>query len=75
MNDNVVTLRDFSFKKPYIDKFTRKDTWVKFDYDNLYPERVLEIVNQSPLQKSILESKKTYILGAGLDKTEENNEQ
>lgn len=72
MNDNVVTLRDFSFKKPYIDKFTRKDTWVKFDYDNLYPERVLEIVNQSPLQKSILESKKTYILGAGLDKTEEN---
>ena len=72
MNDNVVTLRDFSLKKPYIDKFTRKDTWVKFDYDNLYPERVLEIVNQSPLQKSILESKKTYILGAGLDKTEEN---
>lgn len=67
-----ITFRDYSFDKPYIDKMTRKDTWVKFDYDNLYPERVLEIVNQSPLQKSILESKKTYILGAGLDKTEEN---
>lgn len=67
-----ITFRDFSFETPYIDKFTRKDTWVKFDYDNLYPERVLEIVNSSPLQKSILESKKTYILGAGLAPTEEN---
>lgn len=67
-----ITFRDFSFEAPYIDKFTRKDTWVKFDYDNLYPERVLEIVNSSPLQKSILESKKTYILGAGLAPTEEN---
>ena len=67
-----ITFRDYSFDKQHIDNMTRKDTWVKFDYDNLYPERVLEIVNQSPLQKSILESKKTYILGAGLDKTEEN---
>lgn len=67
-----ITFRDYSFDKPYIDKMTRKDTWVKFDYDNLYPERVLEIVNSSPLQKSILESKKTYILGAGIEPTEEN---
>lgn len=67
-----IIFRDYSFDKPHIDNMTRKDTWVKFDFDNLYPERVLEIVNQSPLQKSILESKKTYILGAGLDKTEEN---
>lgn len=67
-----ITFRDYSFDKPYIDKMTRRDTWVKFDYDNLYPERVLEIVNQSPLQKSILDSKRTYILGAGLEPTEEN---
>lgn len=67
-----ITFRDYTFDKPYIDKFTRKDTWVKFDVDNLYPERVLEIVNSSPLQKSILESKKTYILGAGLEPTSEN---
>ena len=32
----------------------------------------MEIVNSSPLQKSILESKKTYVLGAGLEPTEEN---
>lgn len=67
-----ITLRDYTIEKPYIDKMTRQNTWVKFDYDNLYPERVLELVNSSPLQKSILESKKTYILGAGLAQTEEN---
>lgn len=67
-----ITFRDYTFDKPYIDKFTRPNQWVKFDYDNLYPERVLEIVNSSPLQKSILESKKTYILGAGLEPTSEN---
>lgn len=67
-----ITLRDYTIEKPYIDKMTRQNTWVKFDFDNLYPERVLELVNSSPLQKSILESKKTYILGAGLAQTEEN---
>ena len=67
-----VTFRDYSFERPYIDKMTRKDTWVRFDYDNLYPQRVLELVNSSPLQKSILESKKTFIFGAGLEPTEEN---
>lgn len=67
-----ITFRDYTIQKPYIDKMTRRDTWVKFDYDNLYPERVLELVNSSPLQKSILESKKTYLLGAGLEPTEEN---
>lgn len=67
-----ITFRDYTFEPPYIDKMTRKDTWVKFDYDNCYPERVLDIVNASPLQKSILDSKRTYILGAGLEPTEEN---
>ena len=67
-----ITFRDYSFDKPYIDKMTRKDSWVKFDVDNQYPERVIDMVNSSPLQKSILESRKTYILGAGLDKVDEN---
>ena len=67
-----ITFRDYSFDKPYIDKMTRRDSWVKFDVDNQYPERVLDMVNSSPLQKSILESRKTYILGAGLDKVDEN---
>ena len=67
-----IIFKDYSFASPYIDKMTRRDTWVKFDLDNLYPERVMEIVNSSPLQKSILESKKTYILGAGLEPTDEN---
>ena len=67
-----IIFRDYSFDKPYIDKMTRRDSWVKFDVDNQYPERVLDMVNSSPLQKSILESRKTYIIGAGLDKVDEN---
>lgn len=67
-----ITFRDYSINPPVINKFTRKDTWVNYDYDNLYPVRVLELVNSSPLQKAILESKKTYIYGAGLEPTEEN---
>ena len=67
-----ITFRDYSFDKPYIDKMTRRDSWVKFDVDNIYPERVLDMVNSSPLQKSILESRKTYILGAGLEQKSQN---
>ena len=67
-----ITFRDYTFNPPVINKFTRPNTWVNYDYDNLYPVRVLELVNSSPLQKAILESKKTYIYGAGLEPTEEN---
>ena len=55
-----IIFKDYSFVAPYIDKMTRKDTWVKFDVDNLYPERVMEIVNSSPLQKSIEEDLYTW---------------
>ena len=67
-----ITYRDYSINPPVINKFTRPNTWVNYDYDNLYPVRVLELVNSSPLQKAILESKKTYIYGAGLEPTDEN---
>lgn len=67
-----ITFRDWSIDPPVINKFTRPNTWVNYDYDNLYPVRVLSLVNSSPLQKAILESKKTYIYGAGLEPTEEN---
>jgi hypothetical protein len=67
-----ITFRDYSINPPVINKFTRPNTWVNYDYDNLYPVRVLELVNSSPLQKAILESKKTYIYGAGLEPTDEN---
>lgn len=69
--DRLVTLRDYSINQPFVEKTTRNG-WIRFGADNLYPKMVLDLVNGSPLQKAILESKKTYIMGAGLEKTEAN---
>ena len=71
MNNNIVTFRDYSIGEPYVEKTTRNG-WIKFGADNLYPDLILNLVNASPLQKAILETKKTYILGAGQEKTEDN---
>lgn len=69
--NKLVTFRDYSIDQPYVEKTTRNG-WIRFGYDNLYPKLILDLVNNSPLQKAILESKKTYIMGAGLEKTEAN---
>lgn len=69
--DKIVTFRDYSIDQPYVEKTTRNG-WIRFGLNNLYPQEILDLVNASPLQKAILESKKTYILGAGLEKTETN---
>jgi len=69
--DKLVTFRDYSINQPYVEKTTRNG-WIRFGYDNLYPKLILDLVNSSPLQKSILESKRTYILGAGIEKTDKN---
>lgn len=69
--DKIVTFRDYSIDQPYVEKTTRNG-WIRFGYDNLYPRLILELVNNSPLEKAILESKKTYIMGAGLEKVDDN---
>lgn len=71
MNKNVVTFSDKSAYMPYVEKTTRNG-WIRFGINNLFPKELLDMVNESPLQKAILESKKTYIMGAGLEKTEAN---
>jgi len=71
MENKIVTFRDYSINQPYIEKTTRNG-WIRFGTTNLYPRFILDLVNASPLQKAILESKKTYIMGAGLEKTETN---
>lgn len=67
MNFDVNNLfqKDFSIGQPFIDKATRRD-WVCFGRDNLYPQLCLDLANSSPLQKSILENKLSYLYGAGL---------
>ena len=72
--DNIIpnlVQRDYSIGTPYIDKATRRD-WVRFGYDNLYPQLCLDLANESPLQKAILENKLSYLFGAGLSKTIDN---
>lgn len=71
MKDNIITFRDYSISMPYVEKTTRNG-YIRYGYDNLYPDLILNLVNSSPLQKAIVEARKTYILGAGLEKSEAN---
>lgn len=72
MDKMQINLRDNSINStPYINQATKRD-WVRFDADNLYPQRALELANESPLQHSILENKIGYMIGAGFSKTVEN---
>ena len=72
MNKVQIIQRDNSLNViPYINQHTKRD-WVRWDTDNLYPQRALELAVSSPLQHSILENEIAYILGAGFSKTVEN---
>lgn len=72
--DNIIpniTQRDFSIDAPFIDRNSRRQ-WVKFGWDNAYPQMCLDLANSSPLQKAILENKVSYMYGAGLAETKDN---
>lgn len=66
-----ISQRDFSIEQPFIDRRSRRQ-WVKFGWDNNYPQLCLDLANSSPLQKAILENKVSYMYGAGLAKTVDN---
>ena len=67
-----INQRDYSIDTPFIDKNARKGGWISFGSTNTFPTDVVDLANSSPLQKSILESKITYIWGAGLKPTSTN---
>lgn len=67
-----INFKDFTFELPTIDASRGYRDFARFDYDNLFPQRLLETVDESPMQKSILENRVNYILGAGFDKTKDN---
>lgn len=72
-NDNIQLFqRDYSVEPPIIDTGRGYRDYVRFDGDNLFPQRVLQMVADSPLQSAILMNRINFIIGAGLDKTEEN---
>lgn len=44
--------------------------WIDYDRDNLLPQRLIELNNESAINKAVIENKVTYICGAGVDDTE-----
>lgn len=44
--------------------------WINYDKDNLLPQRIIELNNQSAINKAVIDNKVTYICGAGVTKNE-----
>ena len=59
-------MSDYSVDMPYIDGYKNQRDWINFDRDNLFPQRLINMVGESPLQNSILGNKIKYICGAGI---------
>jgi len=51
--------------------FTRNvKGWINYDKDNLLPQRIIELNNESAINKAVIENKVTYICGAGVSDSE-----
>lgn len=73
--DNIkpnINFRDWSLSAPVIRDARYQDRPIPFDLDNLFPQRLLEIVSESPMQTAILNNRINYILGAGFTPTIDN---
>lgn len=47
--------------------FTRNTKgWVSYDRDNLLPQRIIELNNESAINKAVIDNKVTYICGTGV---------
>lgn len=71
INPNIFQ-RDFTFDSPIVDGGRGVRDYVKFDFDNLFPQRLLEAASESPMQTAILNNRINYILGAGFAETKDN---
>lgn len=46
--------------------FTRNTKgWINYDRDNLLPQRIIELNNESAINRAVIENKVTYICGSG----------
>lgn len=61
----AIQLADMSVKSPTIDKNSR--TWVKFGSNNNFPNDLISMVKESPLQSAILNNQFVYACGAGFE--------
>ena len=68
MSDNlhVINFQKSNIPVAYESKETADTKFVNYGYDNLYPNFILSLYNDSPIHASIINSKCTYIIGDGL---------
>lgn len=65
MEYSVINL---SANVPSYPRFSRHTKgWINYGEDNNLPQRIIDLNNESAVNKSIIENKVTYICGAGID--------
>ncbi len=75
MKENNNTMKysviNLSANVPSYPRFFRHTKgWINFGEDNNLPQRIIDLNNESAVNKSIIENKVTYICGAGIDDAE-----
>lgn len=60
----VIKLSETVNNYPTFSKNTKG--WINYDRDNLLPQRIIELNNESAINKAIIANKVTYICGAGV---------
>lgn len=62
----VLKFEKYNLPQPYEDKKISDDKMMPNGYDNLYPNFLLKLYNDSPIHHSIVNAKATYIIGDGI---------
>lgn len=72
MKLHLQSMNDVSLCEPYIDRkgVGGTNNYIKFDRDNAFPQRLLKLVGDSPVQKSIMEALYTKLVGAMVNSPE-----
>ena len=55
---------------PTFPNFRKYKNWINYGDNNDFPQRIINLNNQSAVNKAILDNKVTYILGDGIDDSE-----
>lgn len=64
MNYAVIKMSESGKSYPTFSKNTKG--WINYDHDNLLPQHIIELNNESAINKSVIENKVTYICGTGV---------
>lgn len=64
MNYAVIKMSKAGKSYPSFTKSTKG--WISYDRDNLLPQRIIELNNESAINKAVIENKVTYICGTGV---------